>query len=173
MRPRISSSVTPLSSAKVLELLQRLVFSMLASLLLQALPSQLCSRVHQVPRKPVHGFHDAVVARHARLASAVRAGAEALGLSLYSQRPANALTAIVFDSVDAEELRAHLKEDGIFVAGGQNEAKGRIIRIAMMGYATEADVVNALSALERALVKMNVTIEHGAGVAAAQRALLS
>lgn len=116
---------------------------------------------------------DAVVARHARLAASVRAGAMALGLSLYSQSPANALTAIVFDSIDAEELRAHLKEDGVFVAGGQNEAKGRIIRIAMMGYATEADAVNALSALERALVKMNVTIERGAGVAAVQRELLS
>ena len=70
-------------------------------------------------------------------------------------------------------LRKHLKEDGVFVAGGQNEAKGRIIRIAMMGYATEADAVNALSALERALVKMDVPIERGAGVAAVQRELLS
>lgn len=116
---------------------------------------------------------DAVIARHARLASAVREGVMALGQHLYSQRPANALTAVVFDMVDAEELRKHLKEDGIFVAGGQNEAKGRIIRIAMMGYATDADVVNVLAALERALTAMDIQIERGAGVAAAQRALLS
>jgi aspartate aminotransferase-like enzyme len=116
---------------------------------------------------------DAVIARHARLAAAVREGVAALGQRLYSHRPANALTAVVFDTVDAEELRMQLKEDGIFVAGGQNEAKGRIIRIAMMGYATDADVVNVLAALERALTAMNIPIERGAGVAAAQRMLLS
>jgi len=115
---------------------------------------------------------DAVVARHARLAAAVRAGTRKLGLTLYSKSPANALTAVVFDNIDAEELRTKLKEDGIFVAGGQNEAKGRIIRIAMMGYAADADVMNVMSALERALKKMGCEFEAGCGVAAAQAALL-
>ena len=115
---------------------------------------------------------DNVIARHARLANAVREGAKALGLKLYSKSPANALTAIEFDSIDAEELRKHLKAEGIFVAGGQNDAKGRIIRVAMMGYATESDVMNALSVLERSLLKVGMDIEPGKSLAAAQKALI-
>jgi aspartate aminotransferase-like enzyme len=115
---------------------------------------------------------DNVIARHARLANAVREGAKALGLKLYSKSPANALTAIEFDSIDAEELRKHLKAEGIFVAGGQNDAKGKIIRVAMMGYATESDVMNALSVLERSLLKVGMDIEPGKSLAAAQKALI-
>ena len=115
---------------------------------------------------------DAVIARHKKLADAVRAGALALGLTLYSSSPSNALTAIVFDGIDAEQLRKHLKADGISVAGGQNEAKGKIIRVAMMGYANEADVMNALSVLERALKKMGVEIQPGISLAAAQASLM-
>jgi len=115
---------------------------------------------------------DNVIARHTRLADAIREGAKALGLSLYSKSPSNALTSIVFEGIDAEELRKHLKADGISVAGGQNEAKGKIIRIAMMGYATEADVMIALSSLERALNKMGVEIEPGKGISAAQASLM-
>ncbi len=116
---------------------------------------------------------ESVVARHAKLANAVRDGAKALGLTLFSNSPSNALTAIVFDGIDAEELRKYLKADGISVAGGQNEAKGKIIRVAMMGYANEADVMNALSVLERALKKMGADFEPGAGVAAAQASLMN
>lgn len=115
---------------------------------------------------------DNVIARHKKLADAIREGAKALGLSLYSSSPSNALTSIVFEGIDAEVLRKHLKADGISVAGGQNEAKGKIIRIAMMGYATEADVMIALSTLERALVKMGVEIELGISIAAAQVSLI-
>jgi len=115
---------------------------------------------------------DAVIARHARLANAVRAGANGLGLTLYSKSPSNALTAIAFEGIDAEELRKHLKADGVSVAGGQNEAKGKIIRVAMMGYANEADVMNALSTLERALKKMGADFEPGVSLAAAQASLM-
>lgn len=115
---------------------------------------------------------DAVVARHARLANAVRTGAAALGLTLYSKSPANALTAVVFSDIDAEKLRGYMREDGVYVAGGQNEAKGKIIRIAMMGYATDADVVNVMAALERALKRCGASFTPGAGVKAAQESLL-
>jgi aspartate aminotransferase-like enzyme len=115
---------------------------------------------------------DAVVARHARLAAAVRAGVQALDLPLYSTRPANALTAVLTEGIDAEDLRAKMQADGVFVAGGQEDAKGKIIRIAMMGYATESDVVNALQALERALKAVGYTFEPGTGVLAGQQELL-
>jgi len=116
---------------------------------------------------------DAVLARHARLAQSVRAGVQALGLTLYSQRPANALTAItVAAGVDAGTIISAMKEDGIFVAEGQDAAKGRIFRVAMMGYAVDADVVNALAGIERAMKKLGLPFTPGAGVCAAQKALL-
>ena len=115
---------------------------------------------------------DNVIARHAKLASAIRTGVQAIGLKLYSKSPANALTAVEFDGIDAEEVRKHLKAEGVFVAGGQNDAKGKIIRIAMMGYATESDVMTALAALERALIKVGMNIEPGKSLAAAQKSLI-
>ena len=116
---------------------------------------------------------EAVLARHARLAQGVRAGVQALGLRLFSKRPANALTAIaVPEGVDAEKIISALKEDGIFVAEGQDAAKGKIFRVAMMGYAADADVVNALAGIERAMKKLGLAFTPGAGVAAGQRALL-
>lgn len=115
---------------------------------------------------------EAVVARHARLAAAVRAGAAALKLPLYSKRPANALTAIETPGMDAEVIKKELDKDGILVAGGQDAAKGKIIRIAMMGYANDADVMTALSSLETVLKRVGYAFTPGAGVAAAQAALL-
>ncbi len=116
---------------------------------------------------------EGVVARHARLAAAVRAGVAALKLPLYSQRPANALTAVETPGMDAEVIKKELDKDGILVAGGQDEAKGKIIRIAMMGYANEADVMNALASLEQVLQRVGYAFTPGAGVAAAQAALLA
>jgi len=115
---------------------------------------------------------EAVVARHARLAAAVRAGVAALQLPLYSKRPANALTAIETPGMDAEVIKKELDKDGILVAGGQDEAKGKIIRIAMMGYANDADVMNAVSSLEKVLKRVGYAFTPGAGVAAAQASLL-
>lgn len=116
---------------------------------------------------------EAVVARHARLAAAVRAGVTALNLPLYSKRPANALTAVETPGMDAEAIKKELDKDGILVAGGQDEAKGKIIRIAMMGYANDADVLNALGGLERVLKRVGYNFTPGAGVAAAQASLLA
>ncbi|MCX7847188.1 MAG: alanine--glyoxylate aminotransferase family protein [bacterium] len=115
---------------------------------------------------------EAVVARHARLAAAVRAGVAALNLPLYSKRPANALTAVETPGMDAEVIKKELDKDGILVAGGQDEAKGKIIRIAMMGYANEADVMIALAGLEQVLQRVGYAFTPGAGVAAAQASLL-
>ena len=42
----------------------------------------------------------------------------------------------------------------------------------MMGYANEADVMNALSTLERALKKMGADFEPGVSLAAAQASLM-
>jgi aspartate aminotransferase-like enzyme len=63
------------------------------------------------------------------------------------------------------------KKYGVQVAGGQAELKGKVIRIAHMGYCTGADIILTLSALEMALVELGWRCELGAGVRAAEAIL--
>jgi aspartate aminotransferase-like enzyme len=113
-----------------------------------------------------------VYRRHDRLARAARAGAEALGLALFARAtPSPAVTAIVAPpGVDGEAVvRAYGMEHNITIAGGQGEMKGRIFRLAHLGWVDESDLIVGLAALERVLLRLGVPVELGAGVAAAQR----
>jgi aspartate aminotransferase-like enzyme len=116
---------------------------------------------------------EGVLARHARLARAARAGVEAMGLELFSRSPANTVTAITVPAaVDGVKLLGALeKEHGITLAGGQEKLKGKIIRIAHLGYCDDLDLLSALAAVEMAVNKLGHPIELGAGVAAAERVL--
>ncbi len=112
-----------------------------------------------------------VFARHARLSRATRAGAEALGLTLFPRAtPTPALTAVaVPPGIDGEKIvNAFARSHAITIAGGQGEMKGRMFRIAHMGHAVEPDVIVALAALEQVLAELGVGVPFGAGVAAAQ-----
>jgi aspartate aminotransferase-like enzyme len=113
---------------------------------------------------------DNVVKRHARLAKATREAALALGLDLFSKAPSNVATAIMMpDGIDAEALRKKLSRDySITVAGGQDKLKGKIIRVAHLGYCEESDVITVISALEMVLKQNGYACEPGAGVAAAE-----
>lgn len=116
-----------------------------------------------------------VFKRHRRLANACRKGVQAMGLELYPEAPSAALTCIKMpDGIDGESVRKTLERDsGVMVAGGQAELKGRVIRIAHMGYVSDGDVLLALAALELALRKHQVDVPSGAAVKAAQEALLA
>lgn len=118
---------------------------------------------------------EAVWARHRRMAAACRAGVQALGLSLFARRPAEVVTAVrAPESIDVTELLRWLeKRYGLKFAGGQDELKGKIFRIAHMGYMDELDVVAAVAALEEALAQLGwKRAGDGRAVQAAQRALL-
>ena len=112
--------------------------------------------------------------RHAVLAGAVRAGVLALGLELLSEVPSNTVTALkVPDGVDGAALVKNLRDiEGVTFAGGQEELKGRIVRIATMGYCAKYDVILALGALEMALSAAGCKIELGRAVAAAEGVFL-
>jgi aspartate aminotransferase-like enzyme len=115
-----------------------------------------------------------VLARHGRLAEAARAGVKGMGLELFSKAPGNTVTALkVPDGVDGSELYKNIMESfGVTLAGGQGMLKGKILRIAHLGYCDDFDLLNALAAIEMALKKMGYKqIEVGAGVVAAERAL--
>ena len=99
---------------------------------------------------------EAVWKRHDALAAHARkALTEALGLPFYAKDPANILTGIVLpEGVDGTALLADiLREDGISIAGGQLHLKGKIVRLAHMGFISAADVDAGVAALARRLPK--------------------
>ncbi|HUJ28108.1 MAG TPA: alanine--glyoxylate aminotransferase family protein [Myxococcales bacterium] len=112
-----------------------------------------------------------VFARHERMAKAARAGMQALGLTLYSKSPSNAMTTVEAPAgLDSEKLVKHLfKQYGIKLVGGQDAAKGKIFRIAHLGYFDDFDMLVVIGAVERGLHDLGAKVELGAGLAAAQR----
>jgi len=116
------------------------------------------------------GLED-VLARHTRLARICREAMKALNLVLFARRPANALTAVsVPEGIDGTRLLRHIyQEVGAVVAGGQAQLKGRIFRLAHMGYADELDLIAAVAALEKGLLAMGYRFDPGAGLQAAQK----
>ncbi|MGI6492494.1 MAG: alanine--glyoxylate aminotransferase family protein [Peptococcaceae bacterium] len=119
---------------------------------------------------------DNVYARHGLLARAARAAIKALGLRLLPEErcASNALTAFWGpEGIAADELRKIIKNKyGVSFAGGQGEVKGKILRIAHMGFADKMDIIIAIAALEMALADAGYPVQPGAGVAAAQYVFL-
>jgi aspartate aminotransferase-like enzyme len=116
-----------------------------------------------------------VYARHERLAAATRAAATALGLKLLApENPSPAVTGIYLpEGVDGDRLLDYLRDRmGLVFAEGQDQLKGKIVRIAHMGYMSFFDVVIGVSGLEMALRKFGFPAPLGRGVAAAQEILL-
>jgi aspartate aminotransferase-like enzyme len=113
-----------------------------------------------------------VFARHALLARATRAGAAAIGLDVYgdADERSTVVTAVELpDSIDGGKVPGALRKLGITANGGQEQLKGRILRIAHCGYFGAFDILTSLSGLEMALSQLGYEVEHGAAVGAAQR----
>jgi aspartate aminotransferase-like enzyme len=105
-------------------------------------------------------------------AEMTRAGAQALGLKLYSASPAAALTAICSpDAIDSGKIVKEFRESfDAVVANGQSEMKGQLFRIAHIGYYDYLDTIGILGALEHVLARVSgETIEYGAALRAAQQ----
>lgn len=114
-----------------------------------------------------------VWARHGRMAGATRAAATAMNLKLFAEHPADGLTVITVPAgMDGTAvLSAIEKKHGFKLANGQDDYKGKIWRLAHMGYIDQFDVLGAISAMELELLAAGYKMDAGAGVAAAQRAL--
>jgi aspartate aminotransferase-like enzyme len=120
------------------------------------------------------GF-DRVYARHARMARATRAAATAMGLKLLApDSPSPAATGILLpQGIDADKVLDYLRDQmGVTLAEGQDQLKGKVIRIAHVGYMGAFDVITAIAALEMALRKFGAEMPFGRGVAAAQEVLM-
>src|SRR6266568_2112558 len=104
--------------------------------------------------------------RHTRMSLAARAAVTALGMKLYTDSPSMALTTVVApEGIDTDKLVKVLRDRyGVTLVGGQDEAKGKIFRIAHLGYFDEFDICTAITAIERALADLGVKVELGKGV---------
>jgi aspartate aminotransferase-like enzyme len=113
---------------------------------------------------------EGVFHRHERLAKATRAATGGLGLELLSSSPVNSVTGIrVPNGIDGTAVVRQMRTRyGITIAGGQDHLKGKIVRIAHIGYFSEFDIITAISGLEMTLQDLGFSIRPGAGVAAAQ-----
>jgi L-aspartate aminotransferase apoenzyme (EC 2.6.1.1)/phosphoserine aminotransferase apoenzyme (EC 2.6.1.52) len=118
-----------------------------------------------------------VFAYYSKLAKATREAAKALGLRVYAKGDcsSDAITAIeVPAGVDGEKMVKTMRDVyHVTIAGGQAELKGKVFRIAHMGYINEFDLITAISCLEKVLKEMGYNFQLGAGVAAAQKIINS
>ena len=105
-------------------------------------------------------------------AEMTRAGAQALGLKLFAAAsPAAALTAIQSPAgVDSSAIVKQFRESfAAVVANGQGEMKGKLFRIAHLGYYDYLDTIGILAALEHVLAAVTgKPVEYGSAVRAAQ-----
>ncbi|MCX7661331.1 MAG: aminotransferase class V-fold PLP-dependent enzyme, partial [Candidatus Omnitrophica bacterium] len=117
-----------------------------------------------------------VFRKHKRLASAVRSAVKALGLELFAQEScaSDAITAIKVPlGIDGEKLVRIMRDDyGVTIAGGQEELKGKIFRIAHMGHIEEFDIIVGIACLERVLYQLGYKFDLGVGVRAVQQVFL-
>jgi serine---pyruvate transaminase len=139
-------------------------------------PVSLVSCVEEALRMIAEEGKASVYARHARLAAAVRAGVEAMGLALFPEnstsRSASVTACSVPAATDAPTLRAVLKDEfAVVIARGLGPYKDRVVRIGHMGYFFPKDALTVIAALEAALHKLGCLAAPGIGTAACIRAL--
>lgn len=113
--------------------------------------------------------------RHKTMADATRAAAKAIGLELFAPTaPSDAVSAVkVPAAIDGEKLVKTMRDTyGVTIAGGQDELKGKVFRIAHMGYIAESDIITGLSCLEKVLTLMGYKFTLGTGIKAAEEVFL-
>ena len=114
---------------------------------------------------------DRLIAGAELCAQMTRSAVAALGLRLFAPTaPASALTAVVPPAgLDSGKIVAGLREKfGAVVANGQGEMKGKLFRIAHIGYYDYLDTIGVIGALEHVLASVGSQVELGAGLRAAQ-----
>jgi len=117
---------------------------------------------------------EGVFARHERLANATREGLKAAGLDLFPVgTPSTAVTAVCApEGIDGQDIYKTLRTKyGVTAAGGQDHLKGKVFRVAQLGYADTFDTIIAVSAIEMAIATLGGKVNLGAGVKRAQELL--
>jgi aspartate aminotransferase-like enzyme len=122
------------------------------------------------------GGVDGLVQNARTLAVMSRAAAGALGVPLLAPRDhGDALTALLPPpGIEAGAIVKGLKtEFGSTVAGGQGSLKGKIFRVAHLGYYDVTDILGLVATLEIVLRRLGHRIDPGRGIAAAEEAYVA
>ncbi len=84
-----------------------------------------------------------------RRAEAIRLFSQKLGFSLYAKAPSDSVTALLVPAgTDGQKIRLYLEEKfNITIMGGQDQAKGKIIRIGHMGYIHDNELLRLMECL--------------------------
>lgn len=100
-----------------------------------------------------------------RRALITRKFAKLAGLELYSKSPSDSLTAICMPAgIDGQKVRLELeKKYNITVMGGQDQAKGKILRIGHMGYIQDQEMLHLFDGI------LNVINELSPGFFSAEK----
>jgi aspartate aminotransferase-like enzyme len=115
-----------------------------------------------------------VFARHLRLAAALRAGCEALGLELFPAVHGSPTVTVlaVPNGCDASAIVRHMHARyRTVIAGQRTRLSGRVIRFGTMGFLAPKDILTDVEHLEATLHDLGYASSTGAGVRAAKDAL--
>ena len=96
-----------------------------------------------------------------RRADFTRTMTKVLGLQLFSKSPSDSVTAILLPKdFKGAELRTHIeKKYQLTVMGGQDQAKGKIIRIGHMGYILDAHLLEGMNRFALALKDFDYAVD--------------
>lgn len=138
-------------------------------------PATLVAQLDAVLRKFRAVGKQAVLDAVAAAARAALAGGEALGLEPFSaprDRSPGCTAFKVPAGLDGVRLtKDALAASGVRIAGGQDELKGKILRLGHMGATSPGDLLGAIYGLEAALARQGARVDPGSGVAAAAASL--
>ncbi len=142
---------------------------------------------HTAPINALYGLHEALVilqdeglenawVRHDRNHQALKAGIEAMGLRFVvkeGERLPQLNSIHIPDGVDDTAVRsALLKDYNLEIGAGLGVMAGKIWRIGLMGFASNAtNVLFCLSALEETLGRLNAPINRGMAISSAHKVL--
>ncbi|MFZ3231403.1 MAG: alanine--glyoxylate aminotransferase family protein [Pseudobdellovibrio sp.] len=95
-----------------------------------------------------------------RRADFTRSLGQKMGLKLYSKSPSDSVTAFQLpEEINGAQLRTHLeKKYLVTLMGGQDQAKGKILRLGHMGYILEHHMIETMQRLAMALTDFNFNV---------------
>jgi aspartate aminotransferase-like enzyme len=107
------------------------------------------------------------------LAKATREAAKVLGFSVYSAAPSPSVTALTVPAgVDSQKLRDHIESEyNMTLMGGQDQLKGKILRVGHLGYITNEDMFALFEILALSLKDFKVALPSATAAEDAQAIL--
>ncbi|MBI3019142.1 MAG: alanine--glyoxylate aminotransferase family protein [Deltaproteobacteria bacterium] len=129
-------------------------------------------------REVLHYFKEQgkenIFLKYKTYSDAMREAAQALQLELFAKSPSHGLVSIrVPEKIDGQKIVRELRDRyQMTIAGGQDQLKGKILRISCMGHIDALDLVSVFAALEKVLKQEGAQIPFGKGVERLQVRLL-